>query len=383
MIYNILIVDDEEGIRMAIKRALEKHRIDFPFLDEPIKLSLYEAESAERALEILSDTHMDIILLDNKLPGMQGIDIMPYLNEHYPDTKILIITSFASLDIALEATKHGAFDFIPKPFTPQELKNAIEIASKQIYLNSIIKDMDKEARKIRFKFLSILSNELKTPITTLEGYIYMIKEKQLGDNIDNYMELIDKMLNKLEEMRTLIMDLLDFTNLQAESTIGEKELLSLKEIIMFSIDSQRPLAIQKSITFDIDIKSPLNIFASKNEMEILFNNLINNAIKYNKNNGKIIIKGEENDNNIIIKIKDTGIGINENDLPHIFDEFYRTVDAKSRRLSGTGLGLSIVKKMIELYNGTIEVESKVNEYTEFTIILPKIEDNKTKNFIDN
>lgn len=211
----------------------------------------------------------------------------------------------------------------------------------------------------------------------------MIKEKQLGDNIDNYMELIDKMLNKLEEMRTLIMDLLDFTNLQAESTIGEKELLSLKEIIMFSIDSQRPLAIQKSITFDIDIKSPLNIFASKNEMEILFNNLINNAIKYNKNNGKIIIKGEENDNNIIIKIKDTGIGINENDLPHIFDEFYRTVDAKSRRLSGTGLGLSIVKKMIELYNGTIEVESKVNEYTEFTIILPKIEDNKTKNFIDN
>lgn len=158
MIYNILIVDDEEGIRMAIKRALEKHRIDFPFLDEPIKLSLYEAESAERALEILSDTHMDIILLDNKLPGMQGIDIMPYLNEHYPDTKILIITSFASLDIALEATKHGAFDFIPKPFTPQELKNAIEIASKQIYLNSIIKDMDKEARKIRFKFLSILSH---------------------------------------------------------------------------------------------------------------------------------------------------------------------------------------------------------------------------------
>jgi hypothetical protein len=96
-----------------------------------------------------------------------------------------------------------------------------------------------------------------------------------------------------------------------------------------------------------------------------------------------VYNGEENDNNIIIKIKDTGIGINENDLPHIFDEFYRTVDAKSRRLSGTGLGLSIVKKMIELYNGTIEVESKVNEYTEFTIILPKIEDNKTKNFIDN
>ncbi|HNQ20628.1 MAG TPA: sensor histidine kinase, partial [Bacteroidales bacterium] len=135
--------------------------------------------------------------------------------------------------------------------------------------------------------------------------------------------------------------------------------------------SQRPLAIQKSISFDIDIKTPLNFFASKNEMEILFNNLINNAIKYNKNNGKVIIKGEETDSSIIIKIKDTGIGIAPDDLSKIFDEFYRSVEAKSRRLSGTGLGLSIVKRMIELYNGTIDVASKLNEFTEFTIILPK------------
>jgi len=107
-------------------------------------------------------------------------------------------------------------------------------------------------------------------------------------------------------------------------------------------------------------------------MEILFNNLINNAIKYNKNNGKVIIKGEETDSSIIIKIKDTGIGIAPDDLSKIFDEFYRSVEAKSRRLSGTGLGLSIVKRMIELYNGTIDVASKLNEFTEFTIILPKI-----------
>jgi signal transduction histidine kinase len=371
MTYNVLIVDDEEGIRMAIKRVLNNYRIDFPFLDEPIEIDVYEAESAELAIEVLKDTHIDIILLDNKLPGMQGLDIMPYINEHYPDIRILIITSFASLDIALEATKHGAFDFIPKPFTPGELKNAIETVTKQIYLNNILKDMDREARKIRFKFLSILSHELKTPINTLEGYMMMIKEKELGPNVDNYMDLIDKMLNKLDDMRALIMDLLDFTNLNSDQTIGEKEFLSLKNIINFCVDSQRPLAIQKSISFDIDIKSSLNFFASKNEMEILFNNLINNAIKYNKNGGKVIIKGEETDNSIIIKIKDTGIGIPESDLSKIFDEFYRSAEAKSRRLSGTGLGLSIVKRMIELYNGSIDVESKLNEFTEFTIILPK------------
>lgn len=163
---------------------------------------------------------MDIILLDNKLPGMQGIDIMPYLNEHYPDTKILIITSFASLDIALEATKHGALISFPNLYSTGT-KNAIEIASKQIYLNSIIKIWIKKLEKYASNFFLFCRMSSKPHNYPRRIYLYD-KEKQLGDNIDNYMELIDKMLNKLEEMRTLIMDLLDFTNLQAESTIGEK-----------------------------------------------------------------------------------------------------------------------------------------------------------------
>ena len=125
-------------------------------------------------------------LLDNKLPGIQGTEVLEYIRNKKYDIVVAMITSYASLDVALKAHKYGATDFVPKPFTPQELKSSIENITKQQYLKSITHKMNQEGKKIRYQFLSVLSHELKAPLNAVEGYLRMMQEKQSGDRIEDY-----------------------------------------------------------------------------------------------------------------------------------------------------------------------------------------------------
>jgi DNA-binding NtrC family response regulator len=127
----------------------------------------------------------DIVLLDNKLPGIQGVEVLEYIRERKYDIVVAMITSYASLDVAVRATRDGATDFIPKPFTPQELKSSIENISKQLYLKRITHKLNQDGKKVRYQFLSVLSHELKAPLNALEGYLRMMQEKQAGDRIDD------------------------------------------------------------------------------------------------------------------------------------------------------------------------------------------------------
>jgi two-component system sensor histidine kinase/response regulator len=125
-------------------------------MDDEFGFTVEEASTGEEAIENLKEATPDIILLDNKLPGIQGIDVLEYINENQIDAYVVMITSYASLDLAVKATKHGAFDFVPKPFTPQELRSSMENVSKQLFLKRMTAKMHKEGKQIRFQFLSLL-----------------------------------------------------------------------------------------------------------------------------------------------------------------------------------------------------------------------------------
>ena len=126
-----------------------------------------------------------------------------------------MITSYASLDLAMKATSNGAYNFVPKPFTPQELKAAMESITKHLFLKRMTKEMDDESQQLRFQFLSVLSHELKSPVNAIEGYLRVMKDKQVGDDIGNYAVMINRSLERLKGMRTLITDLLDLTRLES------------------------------------------------------------------------------------------------------------------------------------------------------------------------
>jgi signal transduction histidine kinase len=370
-VLKVLVIDDEPGIRSGVSRILNTFHVTYPFMDEDYTFEVTEAATGEDGIAILEGEMPDILLLDNKLPGIQGVDVLEYIRKRNYDIVVAMITSYASLDVAIRATRDGAVDFIPKPFTPQELKSSIENITKQLYLRRITHKMKQEGKKVRYQFLSVLSHELKAPLNALEGYLRMMQEKQAGEMIDDYATPIERSLQRIQGMRNLIMDLLDFTKIRLERKEEKIQEVNLEEVASAAIVTVQPYAIQMDVTINLDIRSDVVIMADPDDMEIVFNNLISNAVKYNKPGGKAEITIDSSDSEAILIISDTGIGITKNDTENLFTEFVRIKNEKTRNISGSGLGLSIVKKVVELYHGTINVESTPDVGTVFTIRLPR------------
>jgi len=370
-VLKVLVIDDEPGIRSGVSRILNNFHVTYPFMDEDYTFEVTEAATGEDGIEILERDMPDILLLDNKLPGIQGVEVLEYIRKRNYDIVVAMITSYASLDVAIRATRDGAIDFIPKPFTPQELKSSIENITKQQYLKRITHKMKQEGKKIRYQFLSVLSHELKAPLNALEGYLRMMQAKQAGEMIDDYATPIERSLQRIQGMRNLIMDLLDFTKIRLERKEEKIEEVNLSEIASAAIITVHPYAIQMDVSINLDLRSEAVIMADPVDMEIVFNNLISNAVKYNKSGGKADITIDSSESEAILIISDTGIGITKSDIENLFTEFVRIKNEKTRNISGSGLGLSIVKKVVELYHGTINVESTPDVGTVFTIRLPK------------
>jgi two-component system, sensor histidine kinase and response regulator len=370
-VLKVLVVDDEPGIRSGVSRILNNFHVTYPFMDEDYTYEVFEASSGEEGIEMLEKDKPDIVLLDNKLPGIQGVEVLEYIRKRSYDIVVAMITSYASLDIAIRATRDGATDFIPKPFTPQELKSSIENITKQQYLKRITHKLNQDGKKIRYQFLSVLSHELKAPLNALEGYLRMMQEKQSGDKIDDYIVPIDRSLQRIQGMRNLIMDLLDFTKIRLERKEEKVLEVDLSQVASAAIVTVQPYAIQMDVSISLDVRSEAIIMADPGDMEIVFNNLLSNAVKYNKRGGKAEITIDSTDTDVIVVFTDSGIGLLPEDIENLFAEFVRIKNEKTKNISGSGLGLSIVKKVVELYKGTIKVESKPDIGSVFTVRLPK------------
>lgn len=371
-VLKVLVVDDEPGIRSGVARILKNFHVTYPFMEEDYTFEILEAATGEEGIEILEREMPDIMLLDNKLPGMQGVEVLEYVRRKNYEIVVAMITSYASIDVAIRATRYGATDFIPKPFTPQELKSSIENITKQQYLRRITHRLKEEGKKVRFQFLSVLSHELKAPLNAIEGYLRMMQEKQSGELVDDYAIPIDRSLQRIQGMRNLIMDLLDFTKIRLERREEKMQEVDLKQIASNAIVTVQPYAIQKDITINLNINCNSIVTADPDDMEIVFNNLLSNAVKYNVEKGFVDITINGCTDTVAITFTDTGIGIRESDLERLFDEFVRIKSERTRDITGSGLGLSIVKKVVELYNGTISVESTPDIGSTFTVKLPRL-----------
>lgn len=369
----ILVVDDEPGIRSGVARILGNFHVTYPFMDEDYTFNILEAATGEEGIEIIDREMPDILLLDNKLPGIQGIEVLEYVRKKNYDIVVAMITSYASIDVAVKAHNDGAIDFIPKPFTPQELKASVEQITKQQYLRRITHKLKVEGKKVRFQFLSVLSHELKAPLNAIEGYLKMMQERQLGESLDDYASAIERSLQRIDSMRNLIMDLLDFTKVSFERQMEKMQNVNLRELVSMAVVTVSPYAIHKDIHFVTDIRGCETIWADPNDFEIIMNNLVSNAVKYNNTGGTVTITVDCNDNEFSLSVADTGIGINTSEKEMLFEEFSRIKNDKTRNISGSGLGLSIVRKVVELYHGVITVESIPDKGSVFKVIIPTLQ----------
>ena len=371
---SVLVVDDEPGIRSGIKRILSGHRVSFPFMDDDYVFDCKEASTGEQALDMIGAETPDILLLDNKLPGITGMEVLEIIQQRKLEIMVAMITSYASLEVAAKATDDGARDFIPKPFTPTELKSSIDLIAKQLFLKRITRGMKEEGKKIRYQFLSVLSHELKSPLNALEGYLHMMKGREMGDKIGEYDALIDRSLQRIEGMRTLIMDLLDFTKIRMVRKEDRIERVDLAERAGMAISTIQPMAIQMNVSIRYSGDSSRYFRADPADMDMILNNLLSNAVKYNRECGSVELSVNGGEGKIEIRVRDTGIGMSAEEVSQLFQEFVRIKNQRTRGITGSGLGLSIVSKITEMYNGQIQVESTPDKGSEFRVTLPCHED---------
>ncbi len=364
-----LVVDDELGIRTSISRILSRLTIVIPDHEAEVNFEVETAETGEEALELLRSAPPEILLLDNKLPGISGIEVLEEIAPLNLDMHTVIITAYASIETAVRATKRGAYDLLPKPFTPAELKGVLEKVTRHLLVSKRAKELAAEKRKVRFQFISVLAHELKAPINAIEGYLRIVKDKSAGDKPEVYDDLMERCLVRTEYMRKMISDLLDLTRIESGERARKIEHCDVVAAAQTAIDTFIPEADKRGIALELHAEAPIEIQADSTELDIVFNNLISNAVKYNRENGRVDIHITRKDNTVTITVKDTGIGMEEDECKRIFDDFVRIKNEKTTRILGSGLGLSTVKKIALIYDGDVSVTSEPGKGSAFTVTL--------------
>lgn len=367
----VLVVDDEPGMRYGVMRAMRGFKVHLPDLQGEVSFEVEQAGSGEEALALLEARVPDIMLLDHKMDGMSGIDVLNELHRQERDILTIMITAFATLETAVRATKSGAFDFIAKPFTPDELKETIRKASGHLVTQRQARKLAAEKRRVRFEFISVLGHELKAPLAAIEGYLNIMRDQTLGGDVTAYNQVISRCLARGQGMRKLIMDLLDMTRIESGEKRRELTSMDVREITQSALETVRPAADARQITVTLHADEPVPMTADRGEIEIILNNLLTNAVKYNRDGGRVDVEVRAEDSRVVLNVADTGIGLSREEAGKLFRDFVRIKNEHTRDISGSGLGLSLVKKLALMYGGDASVTSQPDVGSTFTVVLQR------------
>lgn len=226
-----------------------------------------------------------------------------------------------------------------------------------------------EVDKMKSRFFTNISHEFRTPLTLILGPAEQILSNHSDDMAKKNAGLIKKNANNLLNLINQLLNLAKLDSRRLELNASKQNIIPFLKGMLISFES---LATMNSINFNLDVsENELMVYFDREKMGTIIKNLISNAFKFTPNGHEICVSlRKENENSIVIKVKDTGIGISEEQLPKIFDRFYQVNTAHTRDHGGTGIGLSLAKELVELHHGSISVDSRLGEWTEFKIILP-------------
>jgi signal transduction histidine kinase len=362
----VAMVDDEEPLCLGVRRILSKYRMHVSDVQVDVDYSFTYFTNGEGLLDAInSGQDFDLLLLDLKLPGISGLDVLTALSEHNHEILTIMITAYATFETAVQATKLGAYDFLPKPFSPEELRYAVRKATSQFVLSHEARKLAEEKRQVRFNFISVLAHELKAPLNAIEGYLNILRT----DETPEHMPMIERSLLRLEGMKKLIFDLLDLTRIESGQKQRAFTQVDLAEVAAHAVELLGVEAAARSIDIDLQVEGMVAMIADHSEIEIIFNNLVSNAVKYNRDGGSVWVRVRRDGDDVIIEVQDTGVGLAPEEAAKLFNEFTRIKNEDTVKILGSGLGLSTVHKLAQLYGGDAVVSSERHVGSTFTVTL--------------
>lgn len=350
-----------------------KHTID-EIKDKNTKMDAILASMQEGLIAL--DKMNRVILMNNSAKEILNIDNDIKIGDHI---KKVILDSKVVKEIEKLTTKNNKSNTEIK--IGEDNKKIINLSTSiiqgkeerkdEIGTLIIIRDITsiRKLEKMRKDFVANVSHELRTPLTSIGGFIETLKITELDEK--NRDKVIDIIGFETERLKGLINDLLRLSEIEDIKNVKQLVDIDVIENINEIIELLEPLAEIKNIELNLNIEENLNkIHGDKDWFRLILINLIENSIKYNKENGNILIDIYNYNKGIKLIVEDNGIGIPKEDIPRIFERFYRVDKSRSNTIEGSGLGLAIVKHIVILFGGSIEVESQLGKGTRFTVFLP-------------
>lgn len=361
---NILVVDDELGPRESLKMILKPY------------YHVYAAEKGEDAVKILDKTPIDVVTIDLDLPGLDGTEVLEKVKQRDPDIEAIVITGFSSMDCAVGGLRLGAFDYISKPFDVEQVLTLIQRALDHRHAKLKLKPRStaqqartrngEDANRRKRQLAAALAHDIKNPLGLIMGYTELLLDRfrNLPDAREDF-ELLCQIQTGAQRINKLVSGFLDTAKLEAGHNIIRTP-VNLNQLIR-EVAQQQILALQmKQLDLSLSLDDTLpNIFGDEAQLGRVLWNLIDNAVKFTPPGGNIGVASRTEPDQVVVEVKDTGIGIPEDELPYLFSEFRRL--RGSRRIEGTGLGLFIVKTIVEAHGGKVAAQSREGQGTTFSL----------------
>jgi len=362
-----LVADDSATARLIVTETLQREGIDVIAVDD-----------GKQAFETICKqmNEIDAVITDLMMPEMDGRELCRKIRQelNMQSLPVIFLTAVPDHEQLLEVFKAGATDYLVKPFVREELLARLTVHFERTQISRRLKMAVRELRElneIKDSLVTICSHDLKAPLNGVLGFTDLMLEKE---------HLADEDRENLEQIRRsgaflldLVDDILDLSKIQSTETEMPVEPVSLQELTEASVSAMKFLAEKKNLAINLvngcgDSTIPIN---SSGIMRVL-NNLLSNAIKYTRENGTVEVEiREDSDSHLALKVSDSGIGIPEEEIAHLFNRFTRVSRTGTAGEQSTGLGLAIVKEIIEAHNGRVNVWSKVDRGTSFEILLPR------------
>ncbi len=361
----IVVVDDDRTIRRACEQILTK-----------VGYQVETFEDGFAALARIRQARPSLIVVDLKMPRISGMELIEQVKGFDPEIVIVVITGYATVGTAVEAMKAGAYDFVPKPFTPEELRVIINRGFERRRLAVEARRLREEKEALQRRYITFVSHQLQSPLAAVAQYLDVLRHLMQSEQAarPEWLEWLKKSNVRIKQLIDIISDWLTLSKVERGVLAEKHHPVEIGPIIDEVVDLSRESAEQKRVRIKVTVPEKLPaVMADPIALQTVLANLMSNAIKYNRPNGDVSVEVHAEDGRVTVCVIDTGVGISEEYHDSIFEDFFRVKDDSTAKISGTGLGLPICKRIVEELAGSIAVRSEPGTGSTFTVELPACE----------
>jgi two-component system sensor histidine kinase/response regulator len=357
----ILLIDDEAIVLDSCLAILEGSGHDVSF-----------ASSGAQGLDIARVRRPDLVFVDLKMPGMSGMEVLEALRSLDPTIVCIVFTGFATIAAAVEAMQHGAYDFLAKPFTPDEFRSMVRRGLTQRDLLVERAALLREREALRENFAAIVSHELRSPLAAVQQNLYVTIAELEGVISEDQRRRLERMSSRIGDLLALVNRWLRGFSVDVAPLRDSFRPVDISGPVATAVESAQAEAVRKAVEIVTGVDPGAIVLGDAGALTEAVLNVIGNAVKYSREGGKVVVSAVRRDGKVAISVTDSGVGIPESDLPWIFDAFYRG-RAGASGVGGAGIGLALTRRIVEAHGGRITATSDPGRGSVFVIELPALE----------